>query len=149
MINIRLSNEHDIEVIVEFQERMALETEGITLDRDVVVDGVASVIRDPQKGKYYIAIQDDIIVACLLITHEWSDWRNSWVYWIQSVYVLPNKRGAGIFKKMYDYIAEIVKNSSEVSGIRLYVDVRNTNAQNVYKKIGMNGEHYRMYEWMK
>ena len=149
MINIRLSNEHDIEVIVEFQEKMALETEGIILDKGIVIDGVTSVIRDPQKGRYYVAIQDEIIVACLLITHEWSDWRNSWMYWIQSVYVLPNKRGGGIFKQMYNYIAEIVKNSTEVSGIRLYVDVRNTNAQNVYNKIGMNGDHYRMYEWMK
>ena len=81
---------------------MANETEGIELDNDTVNKGVESVFKDPKKGKYYVATENDVIVASMLITYEWSDWRNNWVYWLQSVYVLPEKRGLGIFKLMYD-----------------------------------------------
>jgi len=149
MIEIRLANEFDALVISEFQIKMADETENYKLDKEIVTKGVNSVFRDPQKGKYYVATDKDIIVASLLITHEWSDWRNSWVYWIQSVYVLSEKRGQGIFKQMYNHILNVVKNNSEVAGLRLYVDINNFAARNVYSKIGMNGDHYQVFEWMK
>ncbi|MFK5857245.1 MAG: GNAT family N-acetyltransferase [Bacteroidota bacterium] len=149
MIKIRLASKFDVPVISKFQIEMAKETENYDLDKDTVDKGVISVFRDPQKGKYYIATDEDKIIASLLITHEWSDWRNSWVYWIQSVYVITEKRGQGVFKMMYNHILEYVKNNNEVAGLRLYVDIKNTAARNVYGKIGMNGDHYQVFEWMK
>jgi len=85
----------------------------------------------------------------LLITREWSDWRNNWVMWLQSVYVLPEKRGMGIFKQMYNYILAQVNDSVEVAGLRLYVDMKNIAAREVYTNLGMNGDHYQVFELMK
>ncbi len=149
MIETRLANEFDASKIIEFQINMAKETEGLELNKKTVNDGVISVFRDPQKGKYYVAVDGDEIVASLLITHEWSDWRNNWVYWIQSVFVIANYRGQGVFKKMYNHILAIVVDNDEVSGLRLYVDNTNVDARKVYTKIGMNGDHYQVFEWMK
>jgi ribosomal protein S18 acetylase RimI-like enzyme len=85
----------------------------------------------------------------LLITYEWSDWRDGVVWWIQSVYVRPDARQKGVYAGLYQHIKELVGNDPEVSGIRLYVDRRNTGAQQVYARLGMNGEHYQVFEWMK
>ncbi len=149
MIHTRLSNEYDALVIAEFQLKMAKETEGLELDKSTVNNGVISVYRDPHKGKYYVATEEDKIIASLLITREWSDWRNNWVMWLQSVYVLPEKRGMGIFKQMYNYILAQVNDSVEVAGLRLYVDMKNIAAREVYTNLGMNGDHYQVFELMK
>ncbi len=135
--------------IVDFQIAMAKETEGIDLERSVVEKGVKAVFEDSQKGKYYIAQVEGEVVASLLTTFEWSDWRNGFVYWIQSVYVTPEFRKKGVYKLMYKHIQDQVVNTSGVNGIRLYVDANNNRAQNVYTKLGMDGDHYRLFEWMK
>ncbi len=135
--------------VVEFQMAMALETENLRLDRNLVEKGVKAVFDDVAKGKYYVAQDDDKLIASLMITYEWSDWRNGNVYWIQSVYVLPEYRGKGVFKEMYLHIKDSVKNTPGLSGIRLYVDKNNHRAQKVYNKIGMDGSHYQLFEWIK
>jgi len=149
MIHTRLSNKYDASVITDFQIKMAKETEGLELDTNTVKNGVLSVYRDPNKGKYYVATEKDIIVASMLITREWSDWRNSCVFWLQSVYVIPEKRGKGIFKQMYHHILKQVNENNDVAGLRLYVDMKNISAREVYTKLGMNGDHYQVFEWMK
>jgi predicted GNAT family acetyltransferase len=149
MIQIRCSNEYDAEAIVGFQLKMAKETEGVSLDEIAVNNGVNAVFNDPHKGTYYVATDDDKIIASLLLTPEWSDWRNSWVMWIQSVYVVPESRGKGVFKSMYKYITNMAKESSKIAGVRLYVDLSNSSARNVYAKLGMVGDHYQLFEWMK
>ena len=149
MIHTRLSNKYDAPIIADFQIKMAKETEGLELDISTVKNGVLSVYRDPNKGKYYVATKEDIIVASMLITREWSDWRNSCIFWLQSVYVLPEKRGKGIFKQMYHHILKQVNENNEVAGLRLYVDMKNISAREVYTKLGMNGDHYQVFEWMK
>ncbi len=149
MVHIRLSSEHDSNTIVDFQIAMAKETEGIDLDRETVKEGVISVYRDHQKGKYYVATYNELIVGSLMLTPEWSDWRNCWVMWIQSVYILPYYRSKGIFRSMYEHIISDVAKSDEVSGIRLYVDKKNSGAISVYEKLGMDGDHYQLFEWMK
>ncbi len=149
MIQIRLANEEDYETIAGFQIKMALETEDISLDKETVTTGVHSVMRDPTKGKYFVAVDtDNKIISSLLVTFEWSDWRNKWVLWIQSVYVLSEYRKQGIFRKMYQKVKEWAEQDTEITGVRLYVDKSNQRAIEVYKRMGMNGEHYQLFEWM-
>ncbi len=148
MIKIRLALQSDAPAIIDFQKKMALETENLELDNNLVTPGVVAVFDNPVRGKYYVAENEETVIASLLITYEWSDWRNAEVWWLQSVYVLPAFRRKGIFRSMYN----MVRNEAEIgsaAGLRLYVENGNTNAMKTYMALGMNGEHYRMYEWMK
>ena len=148
-MNIREGRANDAHTIADFQMKMAWETENLKLEEDILKKGVEAVFNDPSKGKYYVAEEDGAVIASLMITYEWSDWRNGLVYWIQSVYVKPEYRKKGVYAKMYAQIKEDVKSSENVRGIRLYVDKGNVNAQKVYEKLGMSGEHYQLYEWMR
>lgn len=148
-LNIRKGKPSDAGTIAAFQILMAKETEEIDLDRQTVNKGVEAIFETPGLGQYFVAETDGKIVASLMTTFEWSDWRNSTVWWLQSVYVLPEYRQKGIFKKMYNFIKEQVLSLDEVSGIRLYMVHSNHRAAKVYKNVGMDGERYRMFEWMK
>jgi len=149
MVHIRPATEDDAEVIAAFQLEMALETENLTLNTDIVEQGVLQVFRNPAKGKYLVACFDEVIAGSLLLTYEWSDWRNKTVVWIQSVYVRPEYRRKGVFLKMYTTVKQMITDDSTFAGIRLYVDRTNKQAQEVYQKCGMNGNHYQLFEWMK
>jgi len=148
-MTVRNAIQEDAATIVDFQIKMALETEDLTLDVAVVKEGVAAVFLDPSKGRYFVAEEKGAIVASLMITYEWSDWRNGLVWWIQSVYVTSEFRMKGVFAQMYHYIKKQVETSPDVRGLRLYVDKRNVVAQKVYTKLGMNGAHYDTFEWMR
>ena len=139
----------DLNTLVEFQLKMAMETEELKLDREILIKGVKAVYEDPAKARYFVARIDVRVVGMLMITLEWSDWRNGWVWWIQSVYVEQEFRKDGIFRSLYTYIRNVVENSDSIRGLRLYVDKRNIKAQKVYNALGMTGEHYTTYEWMK
>ncbi len=149
MFHIRLANEEDSQAIINFQMKMAMESEGFALDRETLASGVIAVFRDPQKGKYFVVDHDGKIIASMLLTPEWSDWRNQWVLWIQSVYVLPEYRNKGVFRMMYSHAKKLVEEDNDCAGLRLYVDVDNKNALAVYRALGMDGDHYRVFEWMK
>lgn len=149
MITVRKAKPGDENVIVDFQVRMAKETEQVDLNRDTVIKGVNSVFNDPGKGIYFVAESENKKIASLMVTFEWSDWHNGNVYWIHSVYVLPEFRKKGVFRKMYLHLKNLVQQNKNLRGLRLYVDSINTNAQKVYETLGMDGEHYRMFEWMK
>jgi GNAT superfamily N-acetyltransferase len=149
MISIEPAVSDDTAILVEFQRKMALETENLTLDPHIVNKGVEAIFQDKSKGNYYVAKEQGYIIACLLTTPEWSEWRNGTVLWIQSVYVRPSHRGQGVFRKLYAYIQQIVEDTDGLRGIRLYVDNRNVAAQQVYHALGMNNEHYQLFEWMK
>jgi ribosomal protein S18 acetylase RimI-like enzyme len=148
-ILIREAKESDIPSLLDFQLKMALETENITLEISSLTLGVHRLFKDPTKGRYYVAEENSEVVGCLMTTYEWSDWRNGSVLWIQSVYVPKEHRSNGVYKKMYSYIQQLVENDPDLKGIRLYVDKTNQAAQHTYSKLGMNGEHYTVYEWMK
>ena len=149
MTIIRDANPSDAPDIVDYQLQMALETENLELTKSVVELGVEAVFDDKSKGAYYVAEVDGKVVGSLLITYEWSDWRNGQVLWIQSVYVLKEFRGQGIFRKLYAHVKEkVVDQETDFRGIRLYVDKTNDDAQKVYEKLGMENHHYEMYEWM-
>lgn len=139
----------DLQTIVDFQIAMAWETEGVRLDRPTCTAGVRAIFDKPTLGQYYIAESDSRVVGVTLTTYEWSDWRNGVVWWIQSVYVLPEFRRLGIYSGIYACIRGLAESDPSVRGIRLYVDRRNTAAQEVYTRLGMNGEHYQVFEWMK
>ena len=146
---IRAATPDDIPVIIDFQQKMAWETEQVQLDPIVLAAGVKNLLQDSRHGKYYVAVEDRMVVGSLMTTYEWSEWRNGTVLWIQSVYIVESHRGKGIYKELYGHIQQLVANSSDLKGIRLYVDKTNKAAQKVYEKLGMNGEHYQVFEWMK
>jgi GNAT superfamily N-acetyltransferase len=148
MINIRLASSGDAGTIIDFQIKMAWETESMHLDQDTVTKGVNAVFSNPSRGTYWIAEVNGTIAASLLITNEWSDWRNSDVWWFQSVYVLPEFRRQGIFRLMYEHIRSEAETQG-IPGLRLYVEINNLRAQQTYEALGMKCEHYTMYEWMK
>lgn len=139
----------DASTIIDFQVAMARETEDIDLDRDVLTRGVEALFTDPALGRYFIADLDGGPAGSLMITYEWSDWRNGMVWWIQSVYVVPEARRRGIYAGLYRHVKDLADTEPNVRGIRLYVDRRNTAAQEVYRRLGMNGDHYQVFEWMK
>ena len=147
--NYRAATHDDLEHIVDFQIAMAQETEQIELDRAVCTRGVRAVLGDATLGRYYVGEIDGSVVASTLITYEWSDWRNGVVWWIQSVYVRPAARRQGVYAGLYRHLQSLAKGNQNVRGIRLYVDRRNGAAQEVYARLGMNGEHYQVFEWMK
>jgi ribosomal protein S18 acetylase RimI-like enzyme len=149
MATIREAILSDAPYIVDFQLKMAYETENLVLTKSVVKLGVEAVFDDDSKGTYYVAEVDGNIVGSLLTTYEWSDWRNGQVLWIQSVYILKDFRSQGVFKELYSYIKKkVIDQSNNFRGIRLYVDKTNGAAQKVYDKLGMENHHYEMYEWM-
>jgi GNAT superfamily N-acetyltransferase len=147
--HIRPARREDAAAIVGFQILMARETEDFELDRSTVERGVAAVLADPGKGEYWLAEEDGRVLGGLLVTFEWSDWRNGTVLWVQSVYVLPEARGRGIYRRLYEHLKERVELAPDLRGIRLYVDKRNAAAQSVYERLGMTREHYELFEWLK
>jgi GNAT superfamily N-acetyltransferase len=148
MTTIRKAKPEDTSEIIDFQQKMAWETEQITLAQETVSSGVKAVFENPARGQYWVAEEKSKIIASLLITFEWSDWRNTDVWWFQSVYVLPAYRRTGIFRSMYS----LIKNEADkqgVAGLRLYVETNNSGARKTYEALGMKREHYTMYEWLK
>ena len=139
----------DVPAIIDFQLAMARETENLELDRGILTRGVNALFTDPSLGRYYIAEQDGEAIGSLMITYEWSDWRSGMVWWIQSVYVVPEYRRRGVYAGLYAHVKAFVEPDPSIRGIRLYVDNRNSSAQQVYARLGMEGEHYRVFEWMK
>jgi len=146
---IREAATKDIPHLLDFQLKMALETENITLEISSLTLGVNRLFKDPTKGRYYVAEENNEVIGCLMTTYEWSDWRNGTVLWIQSVYIARDHRGKGVYKCMYEHIKQMVNDDPDLKGIRLYVDKTNNPAQQVYKNLKMNGEHYQVFEWMK
>ncbi len=148
MITIRKATPEDAGAIIDFQQKMAWETEQLTLVPGIINKGVNAVFSDSTRGQYWVAEEEDNVVASLLITYEWSDWRNSNVWWFQSVYVLPDFRRRGIFRSMYLHIKDEAEKHG-IAGLRLYVERNNSRAQQTYEALGMAGGHYTMYEWFK
>lgn len=149
MITYREARPSDTDRIVEFQLAMARETEHFELDGAVCTRGVRALFDDQDKGRYYLAESGGEVIGSLMITTEWSDWRAGTVWWIQSVYVDPAHRKKGVYGGLYGHVKGLMDRNPDIRGIRLYVDRRNTRAQEVYRRLGMNGDHYQVFEWMK
>lgn len=146
---IHKARQKDIPYIVDFQQKMAFETEGLKLDNQKLIKGVSKVFDNPAKGFYLIVEVEGKPIASVLLTPEWSDWRNSTFLWIQSLYVMPNFRKLGVFRQIYSYVKSMVDSSAEYAGIKLYVDEHNIIAQKAYSQVGMQHSHYHLFEWEK
>jgi GNAT superfamily N-acetyltransferase len=145
-MDIRKATMSDAAVITEFNVVLALESEGMTLDPAVVRPGVEAVLRDPSRGTYFAACEDGRLIGLLLVTYEWSDWRNGNFWWLQSVYVHKDFRSKGVFKSLLAHIDEQARKSPDVCGFRLYVDNHNTHAQEVYRRLGLARTNYQILE---
>jgi len=147
-VKTRQAGAADVETIASFQCRLAAESENLTLDPGTVRKGVQAVVNDPNRGRYWLAVVDGQTVACLMILHEWSDWRNAAVWWIHSLYVLPEFRRRGVLKALYGRLRSLVEADPSLCGLRLYVEKDNRTAMAAYEALGMDGRHYKLYEWM-
>jgi len=145
-IDIRIAGDADGDSLVRFNCAMALETEDKTLPEAIVKRGVRGVFDDPRRGFYVVADHAGEIVAALMVTYEWSDWRNADFWWIQSVYVTPSFRGKGVYRGLHAFVRERAREAGGVCGLRLYVEKDNTGAQSVYASLGMSHTDYLMYE---
>ena len=144
---LRQATAADLDLLVHGNVAMALETEDIVLERSKIELGVGAVLGGREPGRYYVWEEDGQVVAQMMITFEWSDWRNGLVWWIQSVYVPPQARRSGSFRKLYEAVRQEAQAAGS-PGLRLYVDSRNSRAQDVYRALGMNGDHYLVFEDM-
>lgn len=142
---IRPATTADIPHLVEWNCALASETEDKTLDRDTVRLGVTGVFDKPQRGFYLVAEFEKQPVGCLMVTYEWSDWRNGDFWWIQSVYVASSARRQGVFRALHREVEKRAR-AAGAAALRLYVERDNERAQKTYSSLGMNPSDYQMYE---
>jgi GNAT superfamily N-acetyltransferase len=143
---IRTGEERDADILAAFNVAMARETEARELDLATVRLGVRSLLAHPQAGFYLVAQRESIVIGALMVTFEWSDWRNKVFWWIQSVYVEPAQRRQGVFTRLFEDVRSRAAARNDVCGLRLYVEQQNHVAQATYKSLGMDETHYDMYE---
>jgi GNAT superfamily N-acetyltransferase len=145
-LTIRPPTVSDAAIIADFNARLAWETEGKRLDPPTALRGVHAQLADPMKGWYLLACAGDDVVGQLAVTFEWSDWKNGWFWWIQSVYVRADARGRGVFKALYQDVVSRAKAAGDVTAIRLYVERDNDKGQSTYRAVGMEKTSYEVYE---
>lgn len=142
---LRRASLADLDTIVEFNLRLARESEGLELDPATVTAGVRAVLEDLAKGTYHLAEADGRVAAQLMITVEWSDWRNGPIWWLQSVYVDPPQRGRGLFRALFAEV-EVLARGAGARALRLYVEEKNRGAREAYRRLGMRRSGYQLYE---
>ena len=145
-VAVRAATPADLEFLMDGNARMALETESLTLDRQRLQAGVEAVFADAGRGFYLIAEVEEERAGQMMITYEWSDWRNGVFWWIQSVYTVPEMRGRGAFRALYAAVEEMARERGGVCGLRLYVEAHNEAAQATYRRCGMRETVYKMFE---
>ncbi len=149
-LNVRFAKPEDAVMIASFSAAMALETEGRHLDLDRLYDGTIALLESPDRGLFMVAeleqADDRQLLGQLMITYEWSDWRNGAFWWIQSVYVDPAWRRQSVFRRMHEIVMAAAKTSPNVCVVRLYVEESNGAAQAVYRKMGLTPSSYAIFE---
>ena len=145
-LRVRAARPGDLESLVDFNCRLARETEDHELDPATVRRGLSRLFDNPAAGFYTVAEQEGRVVGCLLITFEWSDWRDGWLWWIQSVYVEAAARRRGVFRQLFEHVREKAETDGDVRGLRLYVERGNGRAQATYASLGMAEAPYKLYE---
>ena len=143
---VREASLSDAAIISGFNRLLAEESESKQLNKDVLRAGVEALIRDPRRGQYFVAEANGEIIGQLLITYEWSDWRNGLFWWIQSVYVASAYRRGGVFRTLYAHVEGLARARDDVCGLRLYVEHENVTARDAYVALGMATTNYRIME---
>ncbi|BCV67717.1 N-acetyltransferase GCN5 [Shewanella carassii] len=143
---IRKGTPRDAEALVAFNQAMAQETEGLSLDSNTLSRGVSTLLENPAKGFYLVAEIGGEIAGSLMVTYEWSDWRAADYFWIQSVYIKPEHRRKGIYRALYQEVKALAERQGGAASFRLYVEQENARAQQTYQSLGMSQSHYLMYE---
>lgn len=143
---IRTARPAEASLIAKFNARLAWETERRRLPLPRVTAGVKALLTDPARGTYYIAEVDGAIAGQLLITYEWSDWRNGNFWWIQSVYVDKPFRGQGVFRQLFEHVRSLAKRRRDICGLRLYMDAHNGTARRAYERLEMKHTEYEVFE---
>ena len=146
-LTIRRATPADLPTVVEFNRRLAEESEGKSLDVALLTAGVAAALADPErKGPYFLACEGGAPVGQMQVTYEFSDWRNGWFWWIQGVYVRPEARRGGVFRALYEHVAAAARGDPQVVGLRLYVERDNQRAHQTYLKLGLGWTGYQVME---
>lgn len=145
-MKVRPATPADAQIIADFNQAMALETEDLHLPDAQILGGVTEQLTNSQHGYYLVVEKDSIVIGCLGVTYEWSDWRNGQFLWIQSVYIAPESRRLGAFKALYDQVLVTARSEPTVCGVRLYVENHNDRARNTYLALGMAKTHYDLLE---
>jgi len=145
-LTIRRATSEDTDVVVDFNRRLAEESESKKLDGALLKAGVAQALTDPHKALYFLAEDAGLVIGQIMITTEWSDWRNGWFWWIQSVYVRPEARRRGVFRALFEHVSHAARKDPTVIGLRLYVDHQNHAAQETYRRSGMTETGYLVLE---
>jgi len=143
---IRTAETRDAETITTFNLALALESEALRLDKDTVAAGVRAGLADETKARYFLAELDGRVIGQLMITREWSDWRNGYFWWIQSVFVARDSRSQGVCKALYEHVDSLARSRDDTCGLRLYVHNSNTSAWMVYLRLGMDLADYELFE---
>ncbi len=143
---IRPATPADAAVVAEFNQRLARESEDKILDTSLLLPGVRACLGDVHKGRYFLAEENGAVVGQMAITYEWSDWRNGWFWWVQSVYVRPEARRRGVFRALFQHVEHAARVDPTVIGLRLYVDKANHGAQETYQRLGMSPTDYFVLE---
>ena len=147
-IKVRQATTAEAGRIADYNRAMAMETESLALNEKTVAAGVVALMGHPERGFYLVAEVGGVVAGCLLITYEWSDWRNKMFWWIQSVYVKPEQRGHGVYSALDEKVHELAAQAGNVCGFRLYVHRSNARAQEVYRNLGMVEKEYLVFEDM-
>ena len=145
-VRVRSATLADLDVLVQFSAAMAKETEGRVLDVERLRQGTRAVLESSERGFYLVAEAASTVIGQLLITYEWSDWRNGVFWWIQSVYVEPSARRRGVYRALHAHILLEARGRGDVCGVRLYVEKENAGAQETYARMKMTPTGYRVYE---
>ncbi len=145
-MEIRFATAEDADTIARFNQAMAMETENKVLAGEVIGTGVRTLMQNPRDGFYVVAVVEGVIAASLLVTSEWSDWRNGFFWWIQSVYVDKTYRRRGLYSAMYRFVKNEAAQRTDICGFRLYVEQENASAQQTYEYLGMERTAYILYE---
>jgi GNAT superfamily N-acetyltransferase len=143
---LREASRADISHLTEFNAALAFETEDKRLDVARLRAGVTALFDRPGLGRSFIAERSGTPVGCMMLTTEWSDWRNGNFWWVQSVFVRPEARGLGVFRALYGHVLARARAEADVCGLRLYVERANVAAQSVYERVGMSRSSYQMFE---
>ncbi len=145
-LTIRRASPTDAPLVVEFNRLLAQESEGKALDPAMLAAGVAAGLADPRKSVYFVAEEDGFPVGQIMYTTEWSDWRNGWFWWIQSVYVRHEARRRGVFRALFEHVLQAARADPQVIGLRLYVERENKVARETYQQLGMKAAGYEVFE---